>query len=76
VRISDRGLPRHTTNYVEIGKTLWTYGRTDTRTHLTSVGLTVRSSSGDDLKINNQSYFTHVPGRPHWDDCFEFWHAG
>jgi len=28
------------------------------------------------LKTKWEWYFTHVPGRPHWGDCFEFCHAG
>jgi len=28
------------------------------------------------LKPTRESYFTHLPGRPHWGDCFELWLAG
>jgi len=28
------------------------------------------------LKTTREWYFTHLPGRPHWGDRFEFWHTG
>jgi len=28
------------------------------------------------LKTTREWYFTHLPGRPHWGDRFEFWYAG
>ena len=28
------------------------------------------------LKTTREWYFTHLPGRPHWGDRFEFWLAG
>jgi len=35
-----------------------------------------RSQKKEKLKTTRERYFTCLPGRPHWDDCFEFWHAG
>jgi len=31
--------------------------------------------SNKKTKTTREWYFTHLPGRPHWGDRFEFWHA-
>ena len=54
---------------------LWIKPRKNRFSGLVS-GREQKSWSQKKLKTTREWYFTHLPGRPHWGDRFEFWLAG